>query len=71
MTYHLGSVDTDRRAELYGDTRATRNPQPRPPRAGDGAGIARDGVVRRRSLVRLRPGHTARSAAMPLAPAYR
>jgi outer membrane biosynthesis protein TonB len=31
MTYHLGSVDTDRRAELYGDTR-DEEPQPRPRR---------------------------------------
>jgi SPOR domain len=31
MTYHLGSVDPDRRAELYGDTR-DEEPQPRPRR---------------------------------------
>jgi hypothetical protein len=31
MTYHLGPVDSDRRAELYGDTRE-EEPQPRPRR---------------------------------------
>ena len=31
MTYHLGPVDHDRRAELYGDTRE-EEPQPRPRR---------------------------------------
>src|SRR6266436_8380773 len=31
MTYHLGPIDPDRRAELYGDTR-DEEPQPRPRR---------------------------------------
>jgi cell division septation protein DedD len=31
MTYHLGPIDPDRRAELYGDTR-DEGPQPRPRR---------------------------------------
>jgi cell division septation protein DedD len=31
MTYHLGSIDPDRRPELYGDTR-DEEPQPRPRR---------------------------------------